>query len=231
MNVIIIFDVSHKAAEIKKRMALNGYYPKWKATSMDKSEAICYLPGNSLWKPNCTLSQAQTELRNIIDTINVEDPTNRVVLQRCISLATAPWDGIAGIEEPAQSTVIEKVMVEDEKITVDTKTPDDINSIELLNFTGHVLNVINVSSGHPEISRFNKDIPLHYGGVTREDLLQYFLQWDANKKINLTKEKIEKYLDIILDTFSKKHGLLPTREGEDNGKKWKLYFASLSNFS
>jgi hypothetical protein len=92
MNACIIFDASGRLTEIKTSLKSKGYWASWSGNGL-----TYHLPQNSLWKPNCELSQAKSDIIGIIAGLNLQFPGENIILKRCIVLPVNPWDGIQGI--------------------------------------------------------------------------------------------------------------------------------------
>lgn len=91
MNAVAIFDVPIAQTQpLRDRLKLMGYYDSWLANGV-----TYYLPNNSLWKPNCELKQAKSEIESLTASLNFQ-------LIRCVVLSVTPWEGIVGSPVPPQ---------------------------------------------------------------------------------------------------------------------------------
>lgn len=91
MNACVIFDVSVRQMDVKAALKQMGYWASWSGAG-----TIYNLPSNSLWKPNCELKQAKNDIQSIIANLNLGNPVNPIVLQRCVVLQVNPWEGFPG---------------------------------------------------------------------------------------------------------------------------------------
>ena len=90
MNSFIIFDVNSRTDELKALLRTRGYYTQWAASGNTFN-----LPANSMWKLNCELSQAKSEIQSAINSINANGG-EPIILLRLIIVSNNPWDGITG---------------------------------------------------------------------------------------------------------------------------------------
>jgi hypothetical protein len=89
MNAVLIFDVPvARLDEVRNGLKNMGYYDSWLANGQSY-----YLPSNSMWKPNCELSQAKSDLVSLTSARGIQ-------LVRCIVLSVNPWQAIQGAPPP-----------------------------------------------------------------------------------------------------------------------------------
>jgi hypothetical protein len=85
MNAVLIFDVpADRLNEVRNGLKTMGYYDSWMANDQGY-----YLPSNSMWKPNCELPQAKSDLVSLTTARGIQ-------LVRCIVLSVNPWQAIQG---------------------------------------------------------------------------------------------------------------------------------------
>jgi hypothetical protein len=85
MNSVVIFEVpQHQIQTLRNQLKGIGYYDSWLGNQIQY-----FLPNNAMWKPNCELKQAKSDVERL-------STANNIPLLRCIALSVNPWEGITG---------------------------------------------------------------------------------------------------------------------------------------
>ena len=92
MDVAIIFEVSERTDDVRTELIIMGYYNSWQTSSGDVKTRYG-LPNNMVWKRDITFQDAINNIKLAINNIN-HKIGGTIVLQKCITLSTTPWDGV-----------------------------------------------------------------------------------------------------------------------------------------
>jgi hypothetical protein len=92
MNSVIIFDTSDNET-VKNGLETIGYKDIW-ISSMEDVKEKYNLPPNTVWKKDIELKSALVEFKQIVNSLNITRLDAPIIINSCIVLPSAPWEGI-----------------------------------------------------------------------------------------------------------------------------------------